>query len=120
MLVVENDPAMRAALGMLLRAWGMEVAEAAGVADALEAVREGAVPDVVLTDFRLDGEETGIQAIEAIRDDLGEPVAAAIVSAEGSEAIRRLADPIGVPVLAKPVAEGELRRVLHALIAGGP
>lgn len=117
-LVVENDPAMRAALGMLLGAWGMEVAEVAGVAEALTAVREGAVPDFVLTDYRLDEQETGIHAIAAIRDDLGEPVPAAIVSAEGGEAIRRLADPLGVPVLDKPVAEGELRRVLHALLEG--
>ena len=117
-LVVENDPAMRAAFGMLLGAWGMEVAEVAGVAEALAAVREGAVPDLVLTDYRLDEQETGIHAIAAIRDDLGEPVPAAIVSAEGAEAIRRLADPLGVPVLEKPVAEGELRRVLHALLEG--
>ncbi len=116
MLIVENDPAMRAALAMLLRAWGMEVAEAAGVAGALTSVREGAVPDFVLTDFRLDEQETGVHAIAAIRDDLGEPVPAVIVSAEGSEAIRRLADPLGVPVLGKPVAEAELRRVLKALL----
>ena len=116
-LIVENDPAMRTALAMLLRAWGMEVAEAAGVAEAVTAVCEGTVPDVVLTDYRLDAQETGIHAIEAIRGDLGEPVPAAIVSAEGAEAIRRLADPLGVPVLGKPVAESELRRVLHALLA---
>lgn len=115
-LIVENDPAMRTALGMRLRAWGMEVAEAAGVAEALAAVREGSMPDFVLTDYRLDDEETGIHAIEAIREDVGEPVPAAIVSAEGAEAIRRHADPLGVPVLAKPVAEGELRRALHALL----
>ena len=116
-LIVENDPAMRAALGILLRSWGMEVAEAAGVADALAAVREGTVPDFVLTDYRLDEAETGIDAIAAIRDDVGEPLAAAIVSAEGAEAIRRHADPLGVPVLEKPVAESALRRALHALLA---
>ena len=115
-LVVENDPAMRVALAMLLRAWGMEVAEAAGVDEATTVVREGTVPDVVLTDYRLDAEETGIHAIEAIREDLGEPVPAAIVSAEGAEVIRRLAEPLDVPVLEKPVREGELRRVLRALL----
>ena len=117
-LVVENDPAMRAAFGMLLGDLHAPGAEVAGVAEALAAVREGAVPDLVLTDYRLDEQETGIHAIAAIRDDLGEPVPAAIVSAEGAEAIRRLADPLGVPVLEKPVAEGELRRVLHALLEG--
>ena len=40
-LIVENDPAMREAFGMLLRGWGMEVADAAGVADARAAARDG-------------------------------------------------------------------------------
>jgi signal transduction histidine kinase/CheY-like chemotaxis protein len=115
-LIIENDPPMRMALAMRLRAWGMEVAEAAGVADALAAVREGTVPDFVLTDYRLDDQETGIHAIEAIREDIGEPVPAAIVSAESAEAIRRHADPLGVPVLEKPVVERELRRALHMLL----
>lgn len=115
-LVIENDPAMRVALGMLLRAWGMQVAEAAGVAEGLTAVREGTVPDIVLTDYRLEDGETGLDAIAAIREDLGEPVPAAIVSAESSEAIRRFADPIAVPVLGKPVSESELRGVLRGLL----
>ena len=95
MLVVENDPAMRVALSLLLRSWGMEVAEASGVGEALTAVREGTVPDIVLTDYRLDEQETGVHAIEALREDLGEPLPAVIVSAEGGDAIRRLADPLG-------------------------
>jgi signal transduction histidine kinase/CheY-like chemotaxis protein len=116
-LIVENDPAMRQALGMLLSAWGMEVADASGVAAARAAVRDGAVPDLLLTDYRLDDRETGVQTIEALRADLGEPLPALIVSAESGEAIRRLADPLGVPVLEKPVAEVELRRALEALLA---
>jgi signal transduction histidine kinase len=115
-LIVENDPAMRGALAMLLRSWGMEVAEAACVAEALAAVSDGTVPDLVLTDYRLDDQETGIHAIEAIRDDIGEPLPAAIVSAESADAIRRHADPLGVPVLGKPVAESALRRALHGLL----
>jgi signal transduction histidine kinase len=117
-LIVENDPAMRQAFSMLLRGWGMEVSDAGGIADARAVVREGVVPDLVLTDFRLDDRETGVQTIEALRADLEESLPALIVSAESSEAIRRLADPLGVPVLEKPVAEGQLRRALATLLAG--
>jgi signal transduction histidine kinase len=115
-LVVENDPAMREAFVMLLRSWGMEVSDAHGVADARSVARAG--PELVLTDYRLDDRETGVQVIEAVRAELGQPVPALIVSAEGAEAIRRLADPLGVPVLEKPVAERELRRLLQALLEG--
>ena len=114
-LIVENDPAMRAAFGMLLRGWGMEVADAAGVADARAAAAQ-APPAIVLTDYRLDADETGVEVIEALRRDLGGPLPALIVSAEEAVAIRRVADPLGVPVLEKPVGEGQLRRALQALI----
>ncbi|HET9070248.1 MAG TPA: ATP-binding protein, partial [Amaricoccus sp.] len=117
-LIVENDPGMRQAFSMLLHGWGMEVSDAGGIAEARAVVREGVVPDLVLTDYRLDARETGVQTIEILRADLDEPVPALIVSAESSEAIRRLADPLGVPVLEKPVAESELRQALAALLAG--
>lgn len=117
-LVVENDPGMRQAFGLLLRAWGMEVSDAGSVEAARRAVRRGSrPPELVLTDYRLDDGETGLQTIAALRRDLGGAVPALIVSAESSESIRRIAGPLGVPVLEKPVAETELRRVLGRLLA---
>jgi hypothetical protein len=59
-----------------------------------------------------------VQTIEALRRDLGGALPALIVSAEGCDGIRRIADPLGVPVLEKPVAETRLRRVLGDLLAG--
>jgi signal transduction histidine kinase len=116
-LVIEDDAGMREAFGMLLRSWGMEVAAAAGVADARAALRGGPPPDLVLTDYRLDDATTGVQAIVAVRADLRRGVPALIVSAEGAEAIRELADPLGVPVLEKPVPERRLRKVMRELLA---
>ena len=90
---------------MLLRGWGMEVADAAGVADARAAARAGRRPTSCSPTTGW-SEETGVQVIEALWRDLGAPVPALIVSAEEAAAIRRLAEPLGVPVLEKPVAEG--------------
>ena len=118
-LVVENDPAMRPAFGMLLGAWGMEVAEAAGVAEALAAVREGAVPDVVLTDYRLD--DAGDRHPRHRGDPRRPRRAGARRRSSAPRAPRRSAgSPIrsGCRCSEKPVAEGELRRVLHALLEG--
>ena len=117
-LVVENDPGMREAFGILLRSWGMDVVSAAGVAEARAAAGGGAAPDFVLTDYRLDGDETGLQVIQAVRRDLGGPVPALIVSAEAAEAVRLLTASLGVPVLEKPVAEVELRRAVQRLLTG--
>ena len=118
-LVVENDPGMRQAFALLLSGWGMEVSDAGSVEAARQAARAADRRlDLLLTDYRLEDGETGLQTIEAVRRDLGSPVPALIISAEGGDGIRRLADPLGVPVLEKPVAETELRRVLGALLAG--
>jgi CheY-like chemotaxis protein len=118
-LVVENDPGMRQAFTMLLSGWGMDVSDAATVEAARRAARStDRRPDLVLTDYRLEDGETGLQTIEALRRDLGGRVPALIISAENGESIRRFADPLGVPVLEKPVAETELRRVLGDLLAG--
>ena len=117
-LVVENDAEVRRAFTLLLGGWGMEVSPVAGVAAARRAARRrGQLPDVVLTDFRLDDGETGLQTIEALRRDLGDALPALIVSAESGDSIRRAAEPLGVPVLDKPVAEMRLRRVLGELLA---
>jgi signal transduction histidine kinase len=117
-LVVENDPGMRQAFAMLLGGWGMEVSDAGDIETARAAARvRGRRPDLVLTDYRLDDGETGLRTIEVLRHDLGGPLPALIVSAEHGEAIRRIAGPLGVPVLEKPVAETELRRVLSDLLA---
>ena len=96
----------------------MEVADASGMADARAAATTGPGPDLVLTDYRLDEGETGVQVIEALWRDLRRRVSALIVSAEEAAAIRRLADPLGVPVLEKPVGERQLLRTVQALFEG--
>lgn len=117
-LIIENDAGMREAFGMLLRGWGMEVADASGLADALVAVRGGFAPELLLTDYRLDGDETGVRAIEAVRAEIGAPAPALIVSAEAAIDIRERAGALGAPVLEKPVREGRLRRTMLELLGG--
>lgn len=119
-LIIENDPGMREAFGMLLRGWGMAVADAAGLAEALAVVRGGFAPELVLTDYRLDGDETGVAAIEALRAAIGAPAPALIVSAEAAGEIRARAGALGAPVLEKPVREGRLRRTMLDLLGGAP
>ena len=67
----------------------------------------------------LDDGETGVQAIGALRAELGVSLPAVIVSAEGGEAVRQAAGPLGVPVIGKPIAEAALRRVVVDLLGPG-
>lgn len=117
-LVVENDPGMRRALVMLLNGWGMQVDAVDGLAPARRAAA-AARPDLILTDYRLDAGETGIQTLHQLARDFGHALPALIISAETPEAIRAEANGLQVEVLEKPVAEHDLRRAMRNALGVG-
>ncbi len=119
-LVVENDPGMRQAFVFLLKSWGMEVVDTDSTATALAQLAERKWrPDVILTDYRLDGADTGVDVIAAVRAAVRRPVPALIVSGESAVTISEASEHLGAAVLEKPVAEVELRDVMLMLIRGG-
>ena len=120
-LVVENDPGMRQAFIFLLKSWGMTVVDAESTKDALARLAASDIrPDVILTDYRLDQGDTGVQVIAAVRQAIGQNIPALIVSGESAIAIGTVSEHLGAAVLEKPVAEAELRDVMQTLIKGGP
>src|SRR5438045_1130159 len=56
-LIVDDDAAAREALGALLEASGYRVAMATGVDDALEGLRAGLAPCIILLDLLLPGKD---------------------------------------------------------------
>ncbi len=64
-LIVDDEPSMRVTLSILLRAEGLTVREAAGVAPAV-ALLEQEPFDVVITDLRMDG-EGGIDVLKTAK-----------------------------------------------------
>ncbi|WP_096786057.1 hybrid sensor histidine kinase/response regulator [Rhodobacter sp. CZR27] len=116
-LVVENDAAMREAYALLLRRWGVEVATADGTGTALAAL-ERLPPEAVVTDYRLERGETGLQTIAALRRRLGQRLPALVVTAEPDPQLQARVDRLGAALLRKPVTEAELRRTLSALLEG--
>ena len=103
----------REAMATLLAGWGCEVATAASQAEALERVaRAGRVPDLVLADLHLDGED-GLEVIEALRSAWGRPVPAALVTADRDPMLRLRARARQVELLHKPVKPAALRALLR-------
>jgi CheY-like chemotaxis protein len=68
-VVIEDDPLVLEATGSLLRSWGFDVLAARCFSEArtqLEKMRRR--PDLIVSDYRLSRGETGIEAIERLRD----------------------------------------------------
>ncbi|RCW82921.1 ATP-binding response regulator [Paracoccus lutimaris] len=116
-LVVENDDAMRLAYQFLLGdRLGMVARVSGGTAEAL-AMMGDEPPDVVIADYNLDNDDTGLQAIRALREAAGQPVPAIMVSARRDAEIGRASLELGVPMLEKPIRAEELQSVLQRILA---
>lgn len=117
-LVVEDDQLVREAIEGLLRQWGCVVVAAGSGDEALAALaRDGHPPAAILCDYRLPQGETGIDVIGRLRDRIGSPVPAALITGDTAPELLREAGDSGLPLLHKPLQPARLRALLEFLVA---
>ena len=106
-LVVDDDEAVRTGTLHLLRDWGC-------VADAAESIEEALMlatkhaPDVVISDYRLRDQRTGLEAIAALRSVLGQSLPALLITGDTAPDRLREALRSNIPLLHKPVSPDQL------------
>ncbi|HRQ66793.1 MAG TPA: PAS domain-containing hybrid sensor histidine kinase/response regulator, partial [Xanthomonadaceae bacterium] len=115
-LVIDNEPAVLAAMQALLEGWRCRVSGARGAAEALAQIA-ATRPDVALVDYHLDGDETGLDLIAALRKHLPE-LPAILITADHSEILAKAAAEAGVPLLHKPLSPLKLRALLARIRPG--
>ena len=116
-LLVDDEPELRAIVAFVLAEEGCRVLEAEDAEDALTVLRSPAPVDLLFTDITLPGTD-GValaDAAKSLRPDL--PVL--YTSAYGADAVRRGAVRYG-PVLEKPWRPAELQAVLRELLPALP
>jgi two-component system, sensor histidine kinase len=117
-LIVENDPSSADAMALLLERWGCDVAKTVSTSDALERIGAlGGAPDAIIADLHLDRDESGLEAVNAIRQQVMSEVPAMIVTADYSVEAAREAAVYGFELLKKPVKPAEMRSLLSFLLA---
>ncbi len=107
-MCVENDARVLEGMKTLLEGWGCRVTATPGLASAMNALKDGARPDVLLVDYHLD-EGTGIDTIKVLRSKIGGELPAALVTAERSPQVREEARASSIEVLYKPLRPAMLR-----------
>jgi signal transduction histidine kinase len=113
-LVVDDEPDVRAALDGLLQRWGCSVETAASGGEALAAGRGS--PELVLCDLRLGDDESGFDVLDRLKARWGTSLQGVIVTADASA--ERIADAHarGYPLLHKPVRPAKLRALVEQLL----
>jgi signal transduction histidine kinase/CheY-like chemotaxis protein len=113
-LVVDDEPEVRAALDGLLQRWGCSVETAASGAEALSGKR--ALPHLVLCDLRLgEGGGCGFDVLDRLKAHWGGSLHGIIVTADASTQCIADARERGYPVLQKPVRPAKLRALCEQL-----
>ncbi|HEC53191.1 hypothetical protein LCGC14_0136580 [marine sediment metagenome] len=113
--LIENDRVSREAMQALLSAWGCIVWAFENAEEAVQGLK-GIEVDVLLTDYRLEGESDGLMLIKTLREQGIFAGPTALVTADTSEDVTEAARLADVELLYKPVLPARLRRVVHNLL----
>jgi len=112
-LLIENDPDVLFAMAQKLESWGASVLACASTVEALQMVAEiDMSPDIILADFQLDGSDTGVDSILALRRQTGVDLPAIVITGHQESKIKDLGVQHHFSVLTKPVKLSRLRPLI--------
>ncbi|UTA47214.1 response regulator [Simiduia sp. 21SJ11W-1] len=113
-LVVDDDPSVRLAMGALLQELGCTVLSADSTDRALQ-VTQNQNPDLLLSDVRLRGTDNGIDVVAALRQRFpGLP--ALLVSGETAPEVLSKLERTYLNLIHKPVSLNSLKNAIGELI----
>lgn len=110
---IDNENDVLEGMEVLLRGWGASVVTGSNQDNLLSAIAEhGSVPDIIVADYHLDNNATGLEVIAAVRARLNLSIDAILATADRSLEVREEAKSKGVIVLNKPLKPAQLRALL--------
>jgi CheY-like chemotaxis protein len=115
-LVVDDEPDVRDSMLALLGKWRCEVIAAESCAEMLgKLVSVHRLPDLIVADYRLRGEESGIEVIARLREEFNSQVPALLITGDTGIEHLREAEESGLHVLHKPLNPSRLRALIATL-----
>ncbi len=116
LLIVDDDALVLDSTTTLLASWGYEVSAASSLEAVQSLLGEGAVWDLLISDYRLGDDATGLDVIASVRQHLGKLTPCILISGDPRPAVLKLADAAGYPLLHKPVKPAKLRSLVQYLL----
>jgi two-component system, sensor histidine kinase len=118
-LVVDDEAAIQEAMRSLLGGWGHQVIVAGSCEQMLQRVATcDSRPDLIICDYRLRGEESGIAVIQRLQQEFNHDIPAMLVTGDTAPDRLQEAQASGLLLLHKPVSRGKLRAAIGNLMSG--
>lgn len=117
-LVVDDDELVLTSTSTILSAWGGSVSLAGSLQVVLDKLAAGKDWDLIISDYQLGVEETGLDVIKAVREQRHRDVPAILISGDTSPELLQLANSAGHHLIHKPVKPAKLRSLVMYLLQG--
>ena len=115
-LIIDDEVAVREGMETLLRKWKCEVVAAGSGAEMLEKMANfERLPDLIVSDYRLRGDENGIRVVERLCEEFNAAVPALIITGDTGPERLREAEASGLYILHKPLNPARLRALISSL-----
>lgn len=116
-VIIDDDEDVVVSTKNMLQRWGCEALDALNMESALGQLRaENVIPDIVIVDFRLAADTTGLEAIASFKKQFAEKLQYLMITGETMPSELKAVKEAGIPILHKPVRPQELRNALNALL----
>ena len=121
-LCVDNEHTILEGMHGLLSKWGASPLIANNSETALEHLRRlgsngGGYPSILLVDYHLDDDVTGIEVIDELREFAETSIPAIIVTADHTQDVREVILESGHALLHKPLKPVQLRSAIHQVLS---
>jgi len=116
-IVVDDEKDILDGMESVLGSWGCVIATADALSSARQQLENFGQPDVIIADFRLRDNESGLDVIEAIRDEFNTEIPAILITGDTAPARLQQAAKASVELLHKPVEPTRLRLAIVQLVA---
>lgn len=115
-LVTDDEPSVLNATRLLLELEGYQVIAACSRDEALQRGREHPDIDLLVSDYHLKEDQTGLNVIAGIREQLARDIPAILVTGDTSSAIRKLPSDRQLRLASKPIDAEELLTLMDELL----
>ena len=114
-LVIDNEAAICEAMAALLKQWDCRTMQAgSGLQMKNLLAYERRIPDLIICDYRLRGDENGIDVIEALRGEYNQNIPGLIVTGDTLPERLKQAAASGLPIAHKPLSPTRLRELVQS------
>lgn len=113
-ILVDDNESIRFSLSNILENWGCQIRSFESTNDACEAIKQSPdwKPNLVISDYRLRNNVTGIEAIDKVKKSLGYPITAMVITGDTAPEEMMKIKESGFIVMHKPIKPAKLRLMI--------